>query len=199
MTEVIDGPNIILGSGGYFPLVMPTIQDVAWSLACESRWSGQTTFQGKRCFYSVAQHCCLIVLACSVNPMHSDLMYQALMHELPEFALGDFAGPFKREVPEYKSLENRFNSELRPHFGVPDLNHDSKFRLKDLDIRMLATERRDITAWDKQTVWSYVGDREPLPGIEVVPWTVERSYEMFMQCFWQLAPWNVKLRELKSK
>ncbi len=105
----IIGPTILLGSGTYFDFDNPegselTIEDVAYGLAFQSRFSGQCVSRrsGKRAYYSVAQHC--VIVAGYAEPGQK---LAALMHEVGEATCNDMSSPLKSQCPDYKRIEKR--------------------------------------------------------------------------------------------
>lgn len=186
----INGPTIILNSGGYFDFEhpersSPTIEDVAWALAFEARWAGQCVQRstGMPVLYSVAQHCCH---AAEQAPKY--LKYNALMHELGEAFCGDLCGPPKQLCPDYKAMEKRIEKALAERFFVPDLSTDVRAQqeLKAIDKRLMATERRDLTSWEGEP-WDYIGDAQPFEEV-IVPWSSEKAAEVFLDMFTGYAP-----------
>src|ERR1700749_3730158 len=83
------------------------IEDIAHGLARVARWNGQT--KGSHAF-SVAQHCLLVEkIAAELKPdLKREGRLIALLHDAPEYVIGDLISPFKRAVGiDYKTLENR--------------------------------------------------------------------------------------------
>ncbi|MEH0295844.1 hypothetical protein V6R98_27180 [Agrobacterium sp. CCNWLW71] len=160
----IVGPTILLGSGTYFDFENPeaaelTIEDVAYSLAFQSRFTGQCVSRrtGKRVYYSIAQHC--VIMAHYAEPQHK---LAALMHEVSEATCGDMNAPLKGICPDYKKVEKRCQVAGLRRFGITVSN---PAYIKHLDMRMLATERRDLMAWNGE---QWTGTAEPFEA-EIVP------------------------------
>jgi len=161
----IVGPTILLGSGTYFDFENPeasqlTIEDVAYSLAFQSRFTGQCVSRrtGRRVYYSIAQHCA--IMAHYADPPHK---LAALMHEVGEATCGDLNAPLKAICPDYKRVEKRCETAGLRHFGV-DVPNPAYVKL--LDMCMLATERRDLMPW-KGEEWT--GTATPFAE-EIIPW-----------------------------
>ena len=95
------------------------ISDIAHGLARVARWNGQT--HGAHSF-SVAEHSVLVTeLLKTLEPKASkaDLLV-ALLHDAPEYVVGDLISPFKAAVGlNYKALENRLLSAIFIRFGLP--------------------------------------------------------------------------------
>lgn len=95
------------------------IADIAHGLARVARWNGQT--QGAHAF-SVAQHSLLVAdITHALNvgwPMRWRLA--ALLHDAPEYVIGDLISPFKAAVGlDYKAFELRLLEAIHIRFGVP--------------------------------------------------------------------------------
>lgn len=95
------------------------ILDIAHGLARVARWNGQTL--GEHAF-SVAQHCVLVeALATQLEP-HLDRTERlmALLHDAPEYVVGDLISPFKAAVGiDYKAFELRLMAAIHIRFGLP--------------------------------------------------------------------------------
>lgn len=160
----IVGPTILLGSGTYFDFENPeaaqlTIEDVAYSLSFQSRFTGHCVSRrtGKRVYYPISQHC--VIMAHYAAPEHK---LAALMHEVGEATCGDMNAPLKAECPDYKRIEKRCEAAGLKRFGIAMSNPGY---IKLLDMRMLATERRDLMLWHGEE-WD--GTATPFDG-EIVP------------------------------
>lgn len=185
----IVGPTILLGSGTYFDFENPeaaalTIDDVAYSLAFQSRFTGQCVSRrtGRRVYYPIAQHC--VIMAHHAEPPHK---LAALMHEVGEATCGDMNAPLKSICPEYRSVEKRCEAAGLKRFGVtiPDPAH-----IKHLDLRMLATEQRDLMPC-KGEQWGMLQGIEPFEG-EITPWEdPHTAAEIFLACYQALTETNV--------
>jgi 5'-deoxynucleotidase YfbR-like HD superfamily hydrolase len=95
------------------------IEDIAHGLARVARWNGQTL--GEHAF-SVAQHALLVEdIAAS---MHPDLTRRwrlaALLHDAPEYVIGDLISPFKAAVGlDYRAFERQLLEAIHRRFGLP--------------------------------------------------------------------------------
>ncbi|HMT14842.1 MAG TPA: HD family hydrolase [Aestuariivirga sp.] len=95
------------------------IADIAHGLARVARWNGQT--RGDHAF-SVAQHCVLVeALAAHVTPeLTREDRLLALLHDAPEYVVGDMISPFKAALGlDYKAFENRLMEAIHMRFGLP--------------------------------------------------------------------------------
>jgi 5'-deoxynucleotidase YfbR-like HD superfamily hydrolase len=95
------------------------IHDIAHGLARVARWNGQT--KGAHAF-SVAQHSVLVErLVAELSPRLSrEVRLMALLHDSPEYVVGDLISPFKAAVGiNYKALEERLQIAIHLRFGLP--------------------------------------------------------------------------------
>ena len=94
------------------------IEDIAHGLARVARWNGQT--RGGHAF-SVAEHSVIVESICrELNP---DLTPRdcltALLHDSPEYVIGDMISPFKALLGEsYKSIEARLQEAIHIRFEL---------------------------------------------------------------------------------
>ena len=94
------------------------IGDIAHGLARVARWNGQT--RGAHAF-SVAQHSVLVErLVNGLNPrLAREARLMALLHDAPEYVIGDLISPFKAAVGlDYKVMENRLQAAIHLRFGL---------------------------------------------------------------------------------
>ena len=111
-------------SGRRLDLLAPSpqdieIEDIAHGLARVARWNGQTV--GAHAF-SVAQHAILVEdITAALNPDFGALQrLAALLHDAPEYVVGDLISPFKAAVGlDYKAFEQRLLSAIHMRFGLP--------------------------------------------------------------------------------
>ena len=95
------------------------IGDIAHGLARVARWNGQT--KGPEIF-SVAQHSLLVeALVASAAPVPAaKTRLAALLHDAPEYVIGDMISPFKAAVGgDYQRIEARLMQAIHIRFGLP--------------------------------------------------------------------------------
>jgi len=95
------------------------IEDIAQGLSRVARWNGQTTGLWA---YSVAQHSLLVEEL--VGRMKPGLPWSwrlaALLHDAPEYVVGDLITPFKAVIgQDYKALERRLMQAVFQRFSLP--------------------------------------------------------------------------------
>ncbi len=101
------------------------ISDIAHGLARVARWNGQT--KGAHAL-SVAQHSLLVEdIAQTLNPRWSQASRRAaLLHDAPEYVIGDLISPFKAAVGlDYKAFERRLLAAIHRRFDIPEHLPDS--------------------------------------------------------------------------
>ena len=111
-------------SGRRLDLLDPSPLDIeiaviAHGLARVARWNGQTS--GDHAF-SVAQHSLLVeALFCRIaGQAPASAKTAALLHDAPEYVIGDMISPFKAVIGEdYKSVENRILAAIHLRYGLP--------------------------------------------------------------------------------
>jgi uncharacterized protein len=111
-------------SGRRLDLIDPSpldieVSDIAHGLARVARWNGQTF--GAHAF-SVAQHSLLVeTIFASMEPLSTaQECLAALLHDAPEYVIGDMISPFKAVMGgEYKLVENRLQQAIHLRFGLP--------------------------------------------------------------------------------
>ncbi len=95
------------------------IEDIAHGLARVARWNGQT--KGEHAF-SVAEHSILVqdIVAHLRKDIPTKWLLAALLHDAPEYVVGDLISPFKAAIGlDYKALELRLLSAIHIRFGLP--------------------------------------------------------------------------------
>ncbi|MEM6480178.1 MAG: hypothetical protein AAF647_14225, partial [Pseudomonadota bacterium] len=111
-------------SGRRLDLLDPTpvdveIEDIAHGLAFVARWNGQTHGDYP---YSVAEHSILVErIFARIDPdAPAKWRLAALLHEAPEYVIGDMISPVKAAVgPSYGELDDRLTAAIHLRFGLP--------------------------------------------------------------------------------
>ena len=131
-------------SGRRLDLLDPTpmdieVEDIAHGLAFVARWNGQTRGDFA---YSVAEHSLLVeTLFARANPgIASRWRLAALLHDAPEYVIGDMISPVKAAVgPDYAVLDERLTAAVHLRFGLP--------------ITLPVAVKKAIKAADKVSAW----------------------------------------------
>ena len=90
------------------------IGDIAHGLSFVARWNGQTVGDWP---YSVAEHSLLVERLMGEAPPRWRLA--ALLHDAPEYVIGDLISPVKSAVTGYGTLEARLSAAINLRFGLP--------------------------------------------------------------------------------
>jgi 5'-deoxynucleotidase YfbR-like HD superfamily hydrolase len=125
-------------SGRRLDLLAPSpddieIEDIAHGLARVARWNGQTA--GAYAF-SVAQHSLVVVdILRAQDPSLGALeLRAALLHDSPEYVIGDLISPFKSAIGlDYKAFELRLLSAIHARFGLPPTPPELHYAIKNAD------------------------------------------------------------------
>jgi 5'-deoxynucleotidase YfbR-like HD superfamily hydrolase len=131
-------------SGRRLDLLDPTpvdieIEDIAHGLAFVARWNGQTMGDYA---YSVAEHSLLVedIFGRLVSKAEPKWKLAALLHDAPEYVIGDMISPVKAAVgPGYSALDDRLTAAIHIRFGLP--------------AQIPALIKRQIKKADKLSAW----------------------------------------------
>ena len=189
----IVGATIAWGDGRYYDLETPnpeiiTIEDYAYALAYTCRWRGQTRNRwGQRAFYGVGQHVITMAYHLLADGHGKTNALAGLYHESDEVPFPDWLGPGKKLVPGLDELTKRHGVAIKARFGIETPDPDL---IKQYDIRMLVTEKRDLMRSPRDTftidgVLSTEG-YEPFDQMIVPWWHPDVAGEKFMRCLAEL-------------
>lgn len=95
------------------------IEDIAHGLSRVARWNGQTSGAWA---YSVAEHSVLVerITAVIDTGLAQKWRLAALLHDGPEYVIGDMITPFKAIIgPDYKAVDHRLMAAIHIRFGLP--------------------------------------------------------------------------------
>ena len=110
------------------------IEDIAHGLSRVARWNGQTAGP---IAYTVAQHSVLVEhLVARLDPdVPQKWRLAALLHDAPEYVIGDMITPFKAIIgPNYKEIDTRLITAIHIRFGLPGtLPHKIEVLIKRAD------------------------------------------------------------------
>ena len=109
------------------------LADIAHGLARVARWNGQT--RGAEIF-SVAQHSLLVeaIFSALAPEAAPAAKLAALLHDAPEYVIGDMISPFKAAVGgEYKEIEQRLLAAILLRFGLKPMTPELAKAIKAAD------------------------------------------------------------------
>lgn len=150
------------------------LEDLAHSLAHQCRYNGHCSE-----FYSVAEHS--LRMAAALEPEGAKIALIALLHDAAEAYLGDMVRPLKREFPLFYEIERRTQRAIFVGLGLEGLAGGYGGRIQDMDLVMLATERRDLMS-RPPGVWGCLEGVEPLPE-EIVPLSAAEAKRSWTAAF----------------
>jgi uncharacterized protein len=166
------------------------IADIAHGLARVARWNGQTF--GTHVF-SVAQHSLLVeAIAGHISDGLSDqARLTALLHDAPEYVIGDIISPFKAAVGDaYKSVENRLMAAIHLRYGLPASTPPALARLTKRADRIAAfLEATELAGFARKEALTIFGAPEPLPRAVLAllePWDTGLAQARFLDRFGEL-------------
>ena len=160
------------------------IEDIAHGLSRVARWNGQTS---GRAAFSVAQHsilvCELVAFPDAAAPDAEKLA--ALLHDAPEYVIGDLISPFKAAVGlDYKALEHRLQSAIHIRFGLPAaLPAKLTRRIKRADRMAAYLEATQLAGFEAAEARRFFGRFARLPGIVLAPLATETAKKRFLDLF----------------
>jgi hypothetical protein len=167
------------------------IEDIAHGLARVARWNGQTI--GAHIF-SVAQHTLLVeeIARRRVGAVDRRLGLALLLHDAPEYVIGDMISPFKAVIGgAYKAVEKRLLSAIHLRFGLPpELPDDVVKIVKAADRGSAFLEATRLAGFSAEEARRFFGPRPALPQpIErqyMTPWPAEDAEQRYLDRFAKL-------------
>ncbi|ABR59561.1 hydrolase [Sinorhizobium medicae] len=152
------------------------LSDIAHGLARVARWNGQTS--GDHAF-SVAQHSLVVEeIFRLTNRCDAQDCLMALLHDAPEYVIGDMISPFKAVVGGgYKTVEKRLEGAVHIRFGLPaHTPRELKERIKKADRVAAYFEATELAGFSAEEARKFFGQPrgvtremlliEPLPAVE---------------------------------
>ncbi|WP_337181723.1 HD family hydrolase [Shinella sp.] len=160
------------------------LSDIAHGLARVARWNGQT---GGDHAFSVAQHSLIVeTIFRHQNRCGADDCLMALLHDAPEYVIGDMISPFKAVVGGgYKVVEKRLEAAVHLRFGLPSSTPAAlKARIKKADQVAAFFEATELAGFSHAEATKFFGaprgitlamlDIAPLPAVEAQKRFAER-------------------------
>lgn len=154
-------------SGRRLDLLDPTpvdieIEDIAHGLAFVARWNGQTRGDFA---YSVAEHSLLVETIYTRLYPKAPVKWRlaALLHDAPEYVIGDMISPVKAAVGEgYEELDQRLTSAIHIRFGLPAaLPKTVKSQIKRADKISAWMEAVQIAGFSEKEANKFFGRPKP--------------------------------------
>ena len=168
------------------------VEDIAHGLARVARWNGQTS--GAHIF-SVAQHSLLVEALARLRVPRLDRSRRlaVLLHDAPEYVIGDMISPFKAVIGDaYKAVERRLLAAIHRRFGLPAKSAPELEELiKVADREAAHLEATRLAGFATAEARRFFG-RPPVisPTIErdyLKPWPAETAQARYLERFKKLA------------
>jgi hypothetical protein len=164
------------------------IADIAHGLARVARWNGQTS--GAHIF-SVAQHTLLVEAVLREQMPRVDMKFRlaALLHDAPEYVIGDMISPFKAVIGgDYKVVEKRLLAAIHIRFGLPPVLADAITQaIKAADRGAAYLEATHLAGFAEAEARRLFGrdPRLPEPTMRdyLTPWTAAKAEKQFLARF----------------
>ena len=164
------------------------IADIAHGLARVARWNGQT--HGAHIF-SVAQHTLLVEAVLREQMPRADerVRLAALLHDAPEYVIGDMISPFKAVIGgDYKVIENRLLGAIHIRFGLPPaLTPEITKQIKAADMGAAYLEATRLAGFKeaeaKRLFGKDPGLSEAMVEDYLTPWSAGKAEKRFLARF----------------
>ena len=164
------------------------IEDIAHGLARVARWNGQTA---GRSAFSVAQHSLLVEqLAVFIDrKMETRWRLAALLHDAPEYVVGDLISPFKAAVGlDYKELEKKLLAAIHIRCGLPArLPAGVTDLIKRADRMSAYLEATQLAGFTEAEGRRFFGRFAKLPDCDLTPIPAYSVKAKFLQRFEELS------------
>ena len=173
------------------------IEDIAHGLARVARWNGQTT--GDHAF-SVAQHSVVVeeIVAHIAPEIEPRWRLAALLHDAPEYVIGDMISPFKAALGlDYRLFEDRLETAIHVRFGLPaQTPKEIKALIKTADHACAFFEATQLAGFGRDEALELFGAPpegyllhiEPLPASAAQARFVQRYHVLSEAAGYQGAP-----------
>jgi len=161
------------------------VTDIAHGLARVARWNGQT--RGAHIF-SVAQHTLLVeeVLRTRSPRIDHRVRLAAMLHDAPEYVIGDMISPFKAVIGgSYKAVERRLLAAIHLHFGLPAvLPAEIESMIKIADMGAAYLEATHLAGFSQAEAKRLFGRDPKLTPATVenylTPWSATKAERQFL-------------------
>ncbi|MCA8889212.1 MAG: HD family hydrolase [Parvularculaceae bacterium] len=160
------------------------IEDIAHGLARVARWNGQTIGDTP---FSVAQHSVIVERFCGALRPEWPAKWRlaALLHDAPEFVIGDMISPFKAALGEhYKRIEHRLQQAIHLRFGLPaDLPQAVERTIKQADRASAFFEATQIAGFDAGEARTLFGEPRGVCALELEIETTSIAQDRYLDRF----------------
>ena len=167
------------------------IEDIAHGLARVARWNGQTI--GDHAF-SVAQHSLVVEDICRFLAPRWPARWRlaALLHDGPEFVIGDMISPFKSALGDtYRTIEKRLQRAIHLRFGLPaDLPESIEKAIKRADRASAFFEATQLAGFDAAEANQLFGAPKGVPVTKIRIETTATAQKRYLARFAELIAYH---------
>lgn len=160
------------------------IEDIAHGLARVARWNGQTNGDWS---FSVAQHSVMVErLFARQNPNAPRKWRLAcLLHDAPEYVIGDMITPFKSLLSDqYSNVEKRLEVAVHIRFGLPgDLPESVHKAIKRADKLAAYLEAIQLAGFSEKEARQAIARPRSVPNMRIKPQPPQEAAEAYMRRF----------------
>lgn len=169
------------------------IEDIAHGLARVARWNGQT--HGSHA-YCVAEHSVLVesIVGIFRPDMPRKWRLAALLHDAPEYVIGDMISPFKNALGiDYHEFEDRLMAAIHIRFSLPPaLPVEIKKIIKRADKASAYLEATQLAGFEESEAAKFFGRPRGFTGEKAIklrslkPRSAADAQKLFLNRFKQL-------------
>ncbi|MEO1252230.1 MAG: HD family hydrolase [Pseudomonadota bacterium] len=160
------------------------ISDIAHGLARVARWNGQT--KGALPF-NVAQHSLIVESFCGALKPGWPTRWRlaALLHDAPEFVIGDMISPFKAQLGgQYKTIEQRLARSIHLRFSLPaDLPETVERTIKRADRASAYFEATQLAGFEPAEARKFFGSPRGVPALELKALSATQAQKQYLDRF----------------
>jgi 5'-deoxynucleotidase YfbR-like HD superfamily hydrolase len=164
------------------------VEDIAHGLARVARWNGQTL--GEHAF-SVAEHSLVVEeIAAHLEPgLEPRWRLAALLHDAPEYVIGDMISPFKAALGvDYRAFEDRLETAIHLRFGLPPKVPPAiKVLLKQADRACAYFEAIQLAGFSVDEAERFFGAPPAGYGLVIAPQAPAQAQAHYLERFHTLA------------
>lgn len=163
------------------------LEDIGYSLARKNRFGG---FADEN--IPVAQHLVQCQWMAHMDGLGVREQYAIIMHDAPEYIVGDMIRPLKVDMPEFKAAEQRIALVVNEALDVPSISH-----------RTIKYYDNIAWAWEKRDLYKSALDWPNTPEIPsychiMKPWSVQTAYGTFMNQATHLRVASNTMRDMEN-
>lgn len=160
------------------------IEDIAHGLARVARWNGQT--HGDLPF-NVAQHSLIVEEFCAIFKPGWPVKWRlaALLHDAPEFVIGDMISPFKAQLGgHYKKIEHRLQQAIHLRFALPaDLPETVEKLIKRADRASAYFEAVQLAGFDPAEARKFFGAPRGITPVKLSTLSARDAQDQYLARF----------------